>query len=190
MDELIDIFDKNGNHIGTEMKSVAHKMGHWHKSIHAYLVNEKNEIILQQRAADKNLYPNFWDVSFAGHVGAGESTLESARRECLEELSIELNKKDMEYLLTIPEELEWGDVISKEFVDVYLCKKSFDKNSVKLQEEEVSNFVIMPVAEFISKIKNKDAKLFPHWEEYGKIVNILENKLSLNSSEPGDTYGK
>ena len=43
MDELIDIYDENQKFIKREMKSVAHKLGHWHKSIHAYLINDKNE---------------------------------------------------------------------------------------------------------------------------------------------------
>ena len=153
MDELIDIFDEKGNHIGTELKSVAHKLGHWHKSIHAYLINDKGEIVLQQRSPDKNLYPNYWDVSFAGHVGAGENTLSSAQRECKEELSINLNANDLEYLFTVPERLQWGDVDSREFVDVFLCRKNFDKESIKLQEEEVAGFVVMSISKFIDEIK-------------------------------------
>ena len=63
------------------MKSIAHAYGDWHKSIHAYLINDKNEIVIQKRSAGKDLYPNIWDVSFAGHVCAGESTKKRRKNE-------------------------------------------------------------------------------------------------------------
>ena len=77
------------------MKSVAHSKGHWHKSIHAYLINDKNEIVIQKRSADKDLYPNVWDVSFAGYIGADETTKSSANRECQEELGINLSDDEL-----------------------------------------------------------------------------------------------
>ena len=190
MDELIDIFDEKGNHIGTELKSVAHKLGHWHKSIHAYLINDKGEIVLQQRSPDKNLYPNYWDVSFAGHVGAGENTLSSAQRECKEELSINLNANDLEYLFTVPERLQWGDVDSREFVDVFLCRKNFDKESIKHQEEEVAGFVVMSISKFIDEIKRENNNLLPHTEEYKKIIPILERELDRIKLANSNGYEK
>lgn len=77
MEELIDLLDENGNMIGTIDKAIAHRDGLWHKSVHIWMVNDKNEILLQHRCAEKNFFPNFWDCSFAGHVGAGEESIES-----------------------------------------------------------------------------------------------------------------
>ncbi len=172
MDELIDIFDENQNFLRSEMKGVAHKYGHWHKSVHAYLVNDKKEIIIQKRSADKNLYPNIWDVSFAGHIDAGESTKAGAIRECREELGIELADGEIEYLFTNPEKLTWGEVVSNEFVDVYLCRKNFGK--IVKQDEEVAAVKVIPVKEFIKMIKRKDKDLFPHYDEYSKVLPVLE----------------
>ena len=173
LDELIDIFDENGNYIKKEMKSVAHSKGHWHKSIHAYLVNDKKEIVIQKRSANKDFYPSIWDVSFAGHVGAGESTKSSAIRECQEELGICLSENEIEYLFTNPEKLHYGNVISNEFVDVFLCKKNFNK--IVKQDEEIDDVKVIKLEEFISMIENKDQNLFPHYHEYERILPILKN---------------
>lgn len=172
MDELIDIYDEKQNFLKKEMKSVAHKEGHWHRSIHAYLVNDNNQIIIQKRSADKDLYPNVWDVSFAGHVGAGESTKTSAIRECQEELGINLEEKEIEYLFTIPEKLQWGQVQSNEFVDVFFCKKNFGK--ITKQDEEVADVKVVSIKDFIQMVENKDKNLFPHYEEYEKLLPILK----------------
>ena len=181
MDELIDIYSEDGKFLKKEMKSVAHKLGHWHKSIHAYLINDKKEIVIQKRCADKELYPNIWDVSFAGHVGAGENTKISAIRECKEELGISLEENEVKYILTNPEKLKWGYVISNEFVDVYLCRKNF-KNIIK-QDEEVGDIKVISIEKFIKMIKEKDPSIFPHYEEYDKILPMLENIAEESNEE-------
>ncbi len=172
MDELIDIFDENQKFIKREMKSVAHTFGHWHKSIHAYLINDKKEIIIQKRSADKDLYPNVWDVSFAGHVGAGEDTKTSAIRECQEELGITLSPSEIQFLFTNPEKLQWGNVHSNEYVDVFLCKKNF--HDIVKQDEEVDDVKAIKIKDFIEMIENKDKNLFPHYREYERILPILK----------------
>ena len=155
------------------MKSEAHRLGHWHKSIHAYLINDKNQILIQKRSADKDLYPNVWDVSFAGHVGAGENTKISAIRECKEELGIDLKDSEIKYIFTNPEKLQWGNILSNEFVDVFICRKNFTK--IVKQDEEVADVKVMPLKDFITMIKEKDKMLFPHFDEYNKILPMLES---------------
>lgn len=176
MDELIDVFDENQKFLRSEMKSVAHTYGHWHKSIHAYLINDKKEIIIQKRSADKDLYPNVWDVSFAGHVGAGENTKTSAIRECQEELGITLEPNEIEYIFTNPEKLQWGNVKSNEFVDVFVCRKNF--HDIIKQDEEVDDVKAVPLKDFIEMIENRAPNLFPHYQEYDRMLPVFKNILS------------
>ena len=88
-DELIDICDKNNNHINIQkMKSEAHKDGLWHRASHIWIYNSNGEILLQLRAKEKELYPDMWDISAAGHVSAGEEPIVSGLREVKEELGL------------------------------------------------------------------------------------------------------
>ena len=66
--EIIDEYNYRGEKIGVVDKDIAHEKGLWHKSVHVWLINDKNEILLQYRCAEKKLYPNTWDISFAGHI--------------------------------------------------------------------------------------------------------------------------
>ena len=95
--EIIDQYNYIGEKIGTVDKEIAHQKGLWHKSVHVWILNDKNEILLQYRCADKKLYPNTWDVSFAGHISAGESSIDAVIREGKEELGIkvDLNKPEL-----------------------------------------------------------------------------------------------
>ena len=98
--ELIDYFDEKRNFKGVIDKAVAHKNGLWHRSVHVWIINSKNQILLQKRCAAKKFYPEFWDCSFAGHIGAGECSVVSAIREGEEELGLKLKESDLKYAFT------------------------------------------------------------------------------------------
>lgn len=81
-DELIEIYNGNNEPLGIEkMKSEAHRNGLWHRASHIWIYNSAGEILLQLRAENKELYPNMWDISAAGHISAGEEPIISALRE-------------------------------------------------------------------------------------------------------------
>ena len=80
-------------------RSEAHEKGLWHRSAHIWVYNDKSEILLQLRSANKIIFPNRWDVSSAGHIGAGEIPLDSAIRELKEEIGITDIAEDLHFNL-------------------------------------------------------------------------------------------
>ena len=97
MEEYFDVLNEKGNYTGRiETREKCHKDGLWHKAVHVWIVNDNNEILLQYRCAEKSLYPNLWDCSFAGHIGVGESSIEGLIREGKEELGIEVDLEKLE----------------------------------------------------------------------------------------------
>ena len=78
------------------MKSEAHTDGLWHRAAHIWIYNSKGEILLQLRAKDKQFWPDRWEISAAGHVGAGEKPEDAAVRELSEELGISAKAEDLE----------------------------------------------------------------------------------------------
>ena len=54
MDELIAILDAEGNATGkTCLKSIVHKTGLYHATVHIWFYTTKGSILLQQRSASK-----------------------------------------------------------------------------------------------------------------------------------------
>ena len=49
--EMIDLLDESGQKIGVIDKAVAHKEGQWHRSVHVWIVNDNNQILLQHSLA-------------------------------------------------------------------------------------------------------------------------------------------
>ena len=51
MEELIDVLDENGIKTGEILpRSEVHRRGLWHKVILIAIVNEKNQVLMQQRS--------------------------------------------------------------------------------------------------------------------------------------------
>ena len=134
--EYIDIFDENNNPTGkVKEKQQAHEDGNFHRTAHVWIINDKNELLLQKRSASKKSDPNCWDISGAGHIRAGESVIDGAIRELKEELGVEATEKDLNYIATIkstknPKNMEFG------YVYLLKCNKKIEEYT--FEDDEVS----------------------------------------------------
>lgn len=96
--ELLEVYDPEGNPTGEAMpRGTIHLEGHWHLAFFCWIARPGArglEILLQHRAARKDVWPLRFDASAAGHIRFRES-LEEAAREVREELGIEVELRDM-----------------------------------------------------------------------------------------------
>lgn len=172
--EIIDQYNYIGEKIGIVDKQIAHEKGLWHKSVHVWIINDKNEILLQYRCADKKLYPDTWDVSFAGHIDAGESSIEAVIREGKEELGIDVDLDKLSYVFTNREEIKYKQIDSKEFVDIYILKQNVELDKIVFQAEEVSDAKYVLIEEFFKLAKEN--KIMPHEIEYMVLEKYFRQK--------------
>lgn len=84
---LIQIVDTNDVPVRGGTKREAQKKGLWHRIVRVMLIDEKDNMLLQQRA-EGVLSPGCWDFSSSGHVDEGEDYETAALRELEEELSL------------------------------------------------------------------------------------------------------
>ena len=171
MKEIIDEYNSRGEKIGVIDKDIAHEKGLWHKSVHVWLINSNNEILLQYRCAEKKLYPNTWDCYFAGHISTGESSIQAVQREGKEEIGIDVDLDNLTFILTNREKLKYESINSNEFVDIFILKQDFKLDEISFQKEEVSDAKYVSIEEFFNLIDNN--KLFPHKIEYMVLKEYL-----------------
>lgn len=86
--DILDVVDHDNQVIGQATRREVHAQGLMHRSVHIFLINPDGHLYIQQRAADKDTFPNAHDSSAAGHVDAGEGYHEAAARELEEELGL------------------------------------------------------------------------------------------------------
>lgn len=89
--ELLDIVDEYGEPTGrVETRDFVHEHGLSHRDVHAWIINDKGELLQQQRVWTKTIMPGQWDISIGEHVVYGESYLQAARRGTWEEFGIDI----------------------------------------------------------------------------------------------------
>ena len=156
MAEQIDIFDANLKHLGVMDRVEAHKLGKWHITFHCWLVNPKDEgyILFQLRSKEMVNFPDMLDVSAAGHLEAGEDTLDGIR-EVSEELGIPINMEDL-YSLGYRVEVadQKNGQMNREYQAVYLLKSDIPLQSYSPQVEEVTGLLWMRIQDGLELFSN------------------------------------
>lgn len=174
MDELIDILDENGNPTGrTLMKSEAHQNGLFHPTVHVWCYTANGRILVQQRAGDKATHPLLWDVSVAGHVGAGEDILNSAIREVREEIGLKIRRQDLKKIGVFKSVHKHGaNLTDCEFHHTFLCELKVPLKSLKKQESEVAALALVPLFHLAEETLGlvQPYKYVPHNIDYYKAV--------------------
>ena len=142
MDELLDILDETGRPTGeVAPKSEAHRLGLWHRCFHCWISGtdpEGDYLIVQRRAAGKDTWPGYLDVTAAGHLAAGEETLDGLR-EVEEELGLRVEPEKLVPLGTRRVEQEIPGGLDREFHDVFLLLDPTPPANLRLQAEEVES---------------------------------------------------
>lgn len=86
--EMLEVYDAEGNPTGVaKTRAEIHRDGDWHLAVFCWIVTRDGRVLLQKRAAAKDVWPGRWDASAAGHVRFGEG-LAGALREIEEELGV------------------------------------------------------------------------------------------------------
>lgn len=162
-DELIDVLNENGIFTGEVLpRNEVHKKGLWHRSILVAIVNEKNEVLLQQRSATKEKNAGMWDISVAGHISAGQDSLSAAAREINEEVSVLLGYrteiKDFRYMYSFrKQEKIREDFIECQFYDFFILRTSgLDDKTLYFQESEVQAVKFVDLTELERMIVNQE----------------------------------
>ena len=178
-EEQFDIYDQDNQPLGiVKSRSEVHAEGDWHRTIHIWIINSKNELLIQRRSSISISNPNLWDISSAGHISAGESTELSASRELDEELGIKAEFSEFQYLFTLKESSVQhnGKYIDNEYQLVYLVKKDLHLHDLTLQKEEVSEVAWMPISKLGELAEHGDPTFLKHADEYKKLYETLQTE--------------
>jgi len=182
MDELIDVLDSNGKPTGkTAMKSEAHKHGLFHPTVHVWFYTHNGQLLIQQRGKEKDIHPLLWDVSVAGHIGAGEDYESSAIREVSEEIGLEITKEELQKIGVFKSiQKHHNDLIDCEFHHTYLCELKTPLSNLKKQDSEVNALKLISLIQFSEETWGMAnlTKYVPHGMEYYKsIIKAIKTRL-------------
>lgn len=181
MTEYFDVLNSNGEYTNkTASREECHEKGLWHKAVVVFILSEDNKkVLLQQRSANKKLWPNLWDLTAGGHVLAGEFGYQAGIRETKEELGIEIDKESMEFIGVTTSENIKNNIINRHFNEHYIVHKNIELKDIVLQKEEVQDIKWFDIEDLRKKINNNYEDLTDKigcWNYLMKYIEITRNK--------------
>ena len=128
-------------------------------TVHIWLIKRRDMgiyVLLQKRSPEKDVNPDRYDVSAAGHVSQGGEFRHAAVRELKEELGIEITGEKLELIGLINSVTKYGEINDNELSAIYLCREDIDTDQLVLQSSEVSEVCWAEIDEILSIMKNDD----------------------------------
>ena len=132
--ELLILVDENDNEIGNKSKAECHDgQGILHRAFSLFIFNAEGKLLLQQRSADKRLWPKYWSNSCCSHPRQGESMDEAIQRRLHQELGM---TSTLKFLYKFQYQAPFGDLGSEhELCWVYI---GYSEDKVRANENEIA----------------------------------------------------
>lgn len=146
--EIVDIYNERHEKLEYTKERQALEKGEYRLSCFVFTLNDKDELLIQQRTQTAKHCPNMWEVTSGGAI-AGDDAVEGAIRELKEELNIEVKKEELKFI---------GNYVRvNDYVEVFLLKKNIKIEDLTLQKEEVQDVKWETISEFEKLIKEEKA---------------------------------
>ncbi|GGC88049.1 isopentenyl-diphosphate Delta-isomerase [Flavobacterium lutivivi] len=94
-EEQVILVNEKDEPIGSMNKLEAHEKALLHRAFSVFILNDKNEVMLQQRAHHKYHSPMLWTNTCCSHQRAGETNIEAGKRRLFEEMGFETELKEL-----------------------------------------------------------------------------------------------
>jgi isopentenyl-diphosphate Delta-isomerase len=94
-EEKVILVNELDEQIGLMAKLEAHEKGVLHRAFSVFVLNNKNEIMLQQRAGQKYHSPFLWTNTCCSHQREGETNIQAGNRRLFEEMGFSTEIKPL-----------------------------------------------------------------------------------------------
>ncbi len=156
-DESLILVDAHDNEVGLMSKADCHDGdGVLHRAFSVFLFNKKGDLLLQQRASGKRLWPLYWANSCCSHPREGESIEFAAERRLQDELHV---SAVLESVFSFEYQASFGDLGSEhELCHVFLGV--VDQDPVA-NETEIAALRFVSAAELGEELEREPEKFTP-----------------------------
>jgi isopentenyl-diphosphate delta-isomerase len=97
--KYVILVDTQDNELGVMEKLQAHQEGKLHRAFSIFIFNNKNELLLQQRALSKYHSGGLWTNTCCSHPSPNETILDAAQRRLFEEMGISCELKIINHFI-------------------------------------------------------------------------------------------
>jgi len=171
-EEKVILVNENDEQIGLMPKMEAHEKAILHRAFSVFVFNEKNELLLQQRAADKYHSPLLWTNTCCSHQRNGESNIEAGKRRLLEEMGFVC---ELEELTSFIYKAPFENGLTEHELD-HVMKGSYKEDPI-INLEEVENFRWMTLGD-VKEDMVKQPSIYTEWFKiiFEKYYSFISTK--------------
>ena len=157
IEEQVILVNENDEQIGLMPKMEAHEKAVLHRAFSVFIFNHANQLMLQQRAAEKYHSPLLWTNTCCSHQRNGETNIEAGKRRLQEEMGFvcELKEKTS-FIYKAPFE----NGLTEHELDHIMV--GYFNELPKINREEVESFKFMTVEEVKADIALKP-EIYTEW---------------------------
>lgn len=182
-DENLILVDADDHQMGGMSKLECHKGdGILHRAFSIFIFNSANELLLQQRSADKPLWPLYWSNTCCSHPRMGENLETATQRRLKEEVGINC---PLEYLYKFEYQANYKDVGAEcEICSVFIGYSDgpFDPNM-----DEVAAVKFIGIDDLSAELVSNSGDYTPwfkmEWKEIRSMINSNKGSFSRFRSE-------
>lgn len=176
-DEFLNLIDDKARITAdSKPRSLVHRDGELHPTVHIWMIKRRDMgvfVLLQKRAHEKQINPDCYDVSAAGHVTQGEEFRHTALKEVREELGLDIDRSKLKFIGLKRACYSKGDINDNELVAVYICREDINIEDLTLQSSEVSEVCWAEIDELLSIMKYEDVPNCISLEELDMIKKAV-----------------
>lgn len=170
-EEQVILVNENDEQIGLMPKMEAHEKAVLHRAFSVFVFNNKNQLMLQQRAADKYHSPLLWTNTCCSHQRNGETNIEAGKRRLQEEMGFvcELEEKTS-FIYKAP----FDNGLTEHELD-HIMVGYYNELPI-INSQEVENFKFLTVEE-VKKDIDLNPEIYTEWFKiiFSKFYNFIKH---------------
>ena len=156
-EEKVILVNEKDVQIGLMPKMEAHEKALLHRAFSVFIFNDKNELMLQQRALGKYHSPGLWTNTCCSHQRNGETNIQAGKRRLQEEMGFVV---DLEETISFMYKAPFDNGLTEHEYDHVMLGKYNDEPT--LNTDEVADWKWMPLENVKADISLRP-KIYTEW---------------------------
>lgn len=172
-EDKVILVNENDEPIGLMPKMEAHEKAMLHRAFSVFVLNNKNQLMLQQRAAHKYHSPLLWTNTCCSHQKENETNLEAGNRRLMEEMGFQIPLKELFHFIY---KAPFDNGLTEHELDHVMI--GYFENEPNINSDEVESWKWMNIEDVKADIE-KNPTIYTVWFKiiFDKFYHYFEDHL-------------
>lgn len=158
MSEILDVVNENDEVVGQAERDEVHRVGLVCRLVYVCFYTPDGKVILQKRSDTKKNDAGKLTTTVSGHVASGQSYIDAAVRETLEESGVEVETSDLVSLGVVRADYVQGTYLSNAMRALFAYEFNGNASDLKVEDGDGAGFVVLSIEELEKQLDSESDK--------------------------------